>query len=137
MNSIFKILSALVFTSLSSSLVLAQQASSTDNDNQKGYSQQRFLRNEERLFNRMDMNRDGKLTKSEIDGEIESVLKKMRIRLEQKYYGSDTSHMASVTKAEFDERMKKMFQTIDVNGNGRIDRGEMRSYNEKLNSESR
>ena len=107
-------------------------------------SNDRQARFAEHIMTRVDADHDGKISKAEFDAESATMFKRMDKNSDGKiasdempkprgdrfagrlFDRADTDHDGKVTKAEFTAAGDQMFQKLDKNGDGAIEKSEMR-----------
>lgn len=76
-------------------------------------------------FAKLDANGDGTITVAEIDKAIEKKLRRMQVRMRYKMLSRlDTNGDGQVTNEEFTARPMRLFNRVDRNGDGEVTREE-------------
>lgn len=76
-------------------------------------------------FMQGDLDKDGKITRAELDTVLSKAPEKKRIKLMKRY---DLNQDGAITKAEVEERAKKRFARYDGDKDGKVTKAEAESY---------
>ena len=110
-----------VAVAVTACLVLPAQAAPRKN---QGVTHDRVMQSGQKLFDRLDTNKDGAVDATEYAVYVEEEVAKLRARLQKRFADDNLANDGRLTAAEFLAAREKWFQSLDTNHDGVIDQTE-------------
>ena len=90
----------------------------------RAVSHERVMQSGQKMFDRLDTNKDGVVDAAEYAVYVEQEIAKLRARLQQRFADDNLAKDGRLTAAEFMAGREKWFQGLDTNHDGTIDEAE-------------